>query len=129
MSEIQFDMARLAAIDGLNTESAVSYFSCYSAYFRELTAFERDAHVYLRAYTPSFVIYSDDMREEFLREVRELQHKFIALGMLHTASMLTDLTHAVHACDVPSLTDGLTVFYAGMNIMAEHIRSAREESQ
>ena|GEM_PF-585672 len=123
MSAVEYDFKKLAAID--NLQIAVGNFSSQTAYFKELADFEDNARGYLRSYTPSVVVYSDDMRDVFMKEAKDIQRKLIALGMIYAASKLTELEVAACSGQVPELTDGLTVFFAGMDIMANRLAASR----
>ncbi|MCL2095394.1 MAG: response regulator [Oscillospiraceae bacterium] len=124
MDGMLFDIARLNMVDGLDTENAVTHFGSYQTYFDKLNRFITDSEGYLRAFTPTVVIYDGDTRRDFNAEIDKIRHTLISLGMIRSAASLNDLSAAVEINSVEALSDGLLVFFSEMDIMARRVASA-----
>ena len=120
-----YDIGILSKIDDFSMEIATKNFVSYDLYFDALDNFVEKAPSYLSAYTPSVVVFSQEVREHFLSELEAIQHNLVNLGMLSFASELTDLQNSATNGDVKILEDGLRKFQADMEISAKRIRSAR----
>ncbi|MDR1736236.1 MAG: response regulator [Oscillospiraceae bacterium] len=125
MGSTAYDIAKLAKISEFSMDAAIKNFISYGEYFEALDAFAEKARQYLRDYTPKVVTCSDETRRNFVDDVHALQREFVNLGMLISASALTDLISAAAKSDAESLEDGLRIFYADMELMAKLVVSAR----
>jgi len=125
MKQVLYNIKTLSEACEIDVGSAERNFGARQAFFDALTGFAGEGGRYLREYTPSVVIFSDDVRADFLQEVQRLQSKLIALGMITAASEMNSLNEAVGRREPLTLSDALLEFYAKMDIISKGIASAR----
>lgn len=122
-----YDITKLEKLNKIDIENAIKQFPDHQSYFNKLNIFVEESKRYLRAYTPSVVIYDEENRKDFLHEAEKVRDTLMSLGMIHSVSTIFDLEAAISNGSINSLSDGLTKFYAEMDVMAKLITSARTE--
>ncbi len=117
----KYDMGALMKCELLDAAKAAQGFPSRERFWVALTELCSNAVHYLRAYTPSVVIYGEEMQRMFLKELREVEALVTSLRVKSTPSVLKSITDAVSKKDESTLKDLLRVFYAEMNILRQQI--------
>lgn len=125
MNKVEYNWDALIECKEFNAADAVKNFSDRQAYFDKLTEFSDTWHDYLYLYNPTVVIYSEDVRSNFLSDMEDIRKIAASLEMTLVVSKLNALDEILKSNDAKSLTDGLRMFYAALNIEANSIAEAR----
>jgi len=122
-----YDLDKLKSIRdfGFDMETAVRHFGGYQPYFEQVNRFAENAKQYLRAYTPSVVVYSPEVRDQFLEELDTVRSDLISFGMLPAVNQIERLENAAKNGKIKILEDGLLNFYADMEILVKKLGKAR----
>jgi CheY-like chemotaxis protein len=121
---IQFDMSVLVKLDCMDAIRAVREFPSREDFWVALARVHTEATSYLQGHTSSVVIYDPDMRAHFLKDLDEIKAVLKALHVKHVQAMLDNLLDAVARMDEGSLTDGIRVFHAQMDILKNELSTA-----
>jgi PleD family two-component response regulator len=117
-------MSILAKCETLDAAGAVKWFPTEDDFWVTLTKVYMEADRYLRDYTASVVLFDRETRDDFLKELEQTRSLLESLRVKRAPAMLDNLAEAVQRMDNGSLTDGLRVFYAEMDIIKNCMESA-----
>lgn len=120
----RFDMSILSRMDILDAVGAIKNFPSRDEFWIALARVSVDADGYLRDYNASVVLYDQETRENFLRELNETRDFLASLNVKDAPVVLDELSQAVARKDSGSLIDGLRVFHAEMMILKDSVYSA-----
>ncbi len=116
-----YDMTALMHCDLFDAVGAVGAFSSREEFWVALTELCGNASRYLRAYTPSVVIYENRIRRMFFKELREVETLLVSLKVKNIPGILNNIAEAVDRKDESTLADLLRVFYAEIDILRQSI--------
>lgn len=125
MFSVKYDLTKLSEFNDFDSNKAVNNFDSEQDYFDKLTHFTETWHDYLRLYNPIVVVFSDEARESFLTEMKVVESIAKQLEMAGIITKLNDLEEAINEKSDKSLSDSLKVFFAALEIVSNHIVSAR----
>lgn len=125
MSNVKYDMNTLANCVELNAKLAVNHFEDEQAYFNRLTEFMEKWSHYLRGYNPTLVVYSPDIRNDFISDIKEIEKFILPLEMPSVIEGLRNVEGAVQNNSAKAISDGLQVFYASLEIASQQVAAAR----
>jgi hypothetical protein len=111
-------------MDILDAVGAIKNFPSRDEFWIALARVSVDADGYLRDYNASVVLYDQETRENFLRELNETRDFLASLNVKDAPVVLDELSQAVARKDSGSLIDGLRVFHAEMMILKDSVYSA-----
>jgi CheY-like chemotaxis protein len=117
-------MSVLAKIDLMDAVSALQGFPVREDFWVALTKVCTDADRYLRDYTAAVVLFDTETRSDFFKELEDVRVLLESLHVKSTPTLLRHLSDAVMRTDESSLSDGLRVFYAEMDILRKTIAGA-----
>lgn len=120
----RYDMSALVKCEKMDVLRALKGFPNREDFWVALTAVHTEAGRYLRDYTPSVVIYDEETRSDFLRELESVGGVLYSLHVKRAPEVLRNLYDAVTHGDDGSLSDGLGVFYAEMDLLQKSISDA-----
>lgn len=125
MSNEKYDMERLSSSSSINAASAFGMHYDSQDFFNHLTDFLAEWPNYLRSYNPTVIVYSDEERHTFAHDCSNIRAILTQLGITKALAELNNLENAVRHNDVKSLSDGLNIFFATLEIAAGDIQDAR----
>jgi hypothetical protein len=117
-------MSILSRIDLFDAVGAIQGFPSRDDFWIALARVSVDADHYLRDYNASVVLYDDDTKRAFLKELEDIRDILISLRVKDAPQLLNDLAEAVARMDTASLIDGLRVFHAEMVILKVSLHAA-----
>jgi hypothetical protein len=117
-------MSILAKIDFFDAIGAIHNFPSRDDFFIALIRASVEAESYLRDYNANVILFDQETKDYFLKELKEIRGLLISLNVKDAPFVLDGLAEAVDRMDSGSLIDGLRVFYAEMIILRESIHSA-----
>ena len=120
----RFNMSVLSKCALMDAVGAVRDFPNREDFWVALASVMANADRYLRDYTAAVVLFNDETRERFQKEVEQTRVLLESLHLKRTKVMLDTLESAVARKDENSLIDGLRVFYAEMDILKKNIAEA-----
>ena len=117
-------MGVLAKLDLIDAIGAAQGFSSRDEFWIALAKVGTEADRYLRGYNASVVLYDENMKAHFFRDLEEVRSILYSLRVKRAPAMLDNLADAVVRIDAGSLTDGLRVFHAEMDILKKSLTDA-----
>ena len=91
---------------------------------RSLSEFARSYNRDLNHYTPTVVAYSDENREDFIKECFEVRADFVRLGMVELLRALDTLENAAITKHEKEFSDGQVKIRATVEIYKAAIKEA-----
>jgi CheY-like chemotaxis protein len=120
----KLNMSILIEADTMDAVGAALSFPSREDFWVALTKLGVEAGLFLQGHTPSVVVYDDEMRGHFIKELNSTRATLEALRIKRAPEILDTLSEAVAQKDVASLSDGLRLFYAEMKILMQAISDA-----
>jgi CheY-like chemotaxis protein len=118
-------MNALMQCDLLDASGAMQTFSGREEFWVALTELHGNSKRYLRAYTPSVIVYGDEVRQHFLNELHEVEKLVTSLRVKRIPEILETIVEAIDRQDESTLADLLRVFYAEMDILRQGIEASQ----
>jgi CheY-like chemotaxis protein len=124
MGRVSYDISKLAENKIMDTSTISWFFYDNNEYFKKLNEFVKNHPHYLTNYNPTVVVVSEDEKKVFIQDCAGVRAILTQLGMTLALSELNNMENAVLAGEIKELDDGLTKFYATMEIYANIIEDA-----
>jgi len=117
-------MGILMKSDYMDAASAAQGFPSRDDFWIALSKVCTEADSYLRGHTASVVLFDAEMKDHFYKDLNEVRSILHSLRIKCAPAILDTLADAVARVDAGSLTDGLRVFHAEMDILKANIAKA-----
>lgn len=121
----KYNMDILAKCNELDASNTVKGFRSSQDYFDMLTNFTVIPYNNLRLYNPILVVHREDIRKDFLKELNAIKNTVSLLKITPIMTQINNIEEAVDKQREKQLSDGISTFFATMDILISHIVEAR----